>query len=81
MVFENSMIPAFKPGDHVLTFNWADINKGDVIAFRQDSSCYIKRIDRIDGVLIYVSGDNRKESFGMKPIKKEQIVGKVILRY
>ena len=74
------MIPAFAPGDHVLAFGWSKIKVGDVIAYRGDKN-YIKRIDKIDKSLYYVSGDNKRESAKMSPVKKEQIVGKIIFKY
>jgi SOS-response transcriptional repressor LexA len=78
------MLPAYIPGDHVLTFNWVRIKVGDVIVFKiQDrhSVSFLKRVDKIIGEEIYLSGDNKKESSQVKPIKKSQIIGKVILKY
>lgn len=75
------MFPAYKPGDHVLTFNWGYIKAGDVIAFDVGLKHFIKRVERVRSGLYYVYGDNRRESAKMGPIKKEQIVGKVVFRY
>lgn len=76
------MMPAFKPGDHVLTFNWLRVSKGDVVVFMEMERAYfIKRIDRIARDLIYVSGDNNTRSAKTHPIKRRQIVGKVIFKY
>ncbi len=75
------MEPAYKPGDHVLTFSWPEIKKGDVIAFKDKGKAYLKRIDKIQDDIVYISGNNKKESAKMGPIKKPQIVGKVIFKY
>lgn len=49
---------------------------------RNDEKIYmIKRIDKIDNGLIFVSGDNAKSSSKIGPVKLDQIVGKVILKY
>ena len=81
VVREESMVPVFMPGDHVLTFNWARVSKGDVIVFKSDGKKYIKRITKIKSNLIAVSGDNNARSAKMGTIEKNQIVGKVIFKY
>jgi len=81
IVKEESMVPAFKPGDHVLTFNWGKYRKNDLIVFKLEGRSYLKRIDRIDKNRFYISGDNKKASTKFTPIAKSQIVGKVILKY
>ena len=75
------MMPAYKPGDHVLTFNWVGVKKGDVIVFRQGKIKMIKRVKKIEGGKVFVEGDNKKESAKIGPIPSSQIVGKVILKY
>ena len=75
------MLPAYSPGAHLVTFNRSKIRLGDVIVFARDEKKYLKRVDRVEGDLIYVSGDNRRESAKMQPVEKSQIIGKVILRY
>ena len=75
------MMPAFRPGDHVLTFNWGRIDPGDVVVFNLEGKNLIKRVDKIVDNCLYISGDNKKQSSKMEPVKKDQIVGKVILKY
>lgn len=75
------MFPMYSSGDHVLTFNWIKPEAGDVIIFRQNRKAFIKRIAEIQGDLIFVSGDNVSVSAKLDPIKKGQIIGKVILKY
>lgn len=74
------MLPAFKPGDRVLTFNWAKPKVGDVIIFFGGGRYYLKRIRGFDSGLIAVVGDNPKSS-NMGPIKRNQIIGRVILKF
>lgn len=114
VVYEESMVPAYKPGDHVLTFNWVLPKVGDVVVFRissrhpgvttttrselvsrkfeigsimdsfallQNDKNYLKRIKKITKNEIFVEGDNSKVSSKMAPVKKYQVVGKVILKY
>lgn len=75
------MMPAYKPGDHVLTFNWGMIKPSDVIVFVNDGRKYLKRVDRVEGDFIYVSGDNKAQSSKVGPVDKSQIIGKVILKH
>lgn len=107
------MIPTYKPGDHVLTFNWGKIKKGDVVVFilpyrhpgvvmttrgsgdsidplgfqndkknkQNERLMYVKRVEEISNDLVYVVGDNRKESAKFGSIRTRQIIGKVVLKY
>lgn len=75
------MLPLYKPGEHVLTWNWGQVGKGDVVVFGQGDKYFIKRIDKKVYNYVYVSGVNRSKSSKMKPVKIQQVVGKVILKY
>jgi len=75
------MEPSYNPGDHVLTFNWYEPRKNDVIIFRTGDKYYLKRVDRVSEGLFYVSGDNKRKTTGIGPVKRAQIVGKIILKY
>lgn len=75
------MLPYYKPGDHVLTFNWIFYKTKDVIVFAQRGQYFIKRIDKIGEKKIYVYGDNKRESAKIKPVSKDQIIGRVVLKY
>lgn len=75
------MLPAYKPGDHVLTFNWSRIKVRDVIVFRKGVRNYLKRVRRIQGDRLYVIGDNTKESTAMGSVNRLGIIGKVIGKY
>lgn len=75
------MMPAFKPGDHVLTFNWGSVKVSDVVVFMNKDTDFLKRIDKIENGKIFVFGDYKKESSKFDPISQKDIIGKVIFRY
>lgn len=75
------MLPAFKPGDRVVTFNWAKPKIGDVVVFKEGEKNFIKRVKNIKGTTYYVFGDNKKESSRVAPFSKNKIIGKVIYKY
>lgn len=81
IVYEKSMLPLYKPGDHVLVFGWGNIAIGDVIVFEYRGKNYIKRIKKISGNIVTGCADNLQESAVSYKIKKSSIYGKVILRY
>ncbi len=80
------MLPTYKPGQEVLSFNWAYLFKqpkvGEVVVLQQNGKKMIKRIKQMKpNGEIYVLGDNEtastdSRSFGW--IKPTQIQGKVI---
>lgn len=75
------MVPSYASGDRVVTFNWSKIGVGDVVAFKSKGKFYIKRVDRIAGGYYHVSGDNKAQSAKFDPVKDDEIVGKVVLKY
>lgn len=81
IVKDRSMEPFLCHGDHVLMFNWTNIKVGDVVVFKLFNQYFVKRIKKISGKNIFVEGDNRNMSLKIGPIKVEQVVGKVVLRY
>ena len=76
------MLPTLKHGQDVLVWCWFfKLKVGDLVAFKKDGKEMIKRIQNIRGREYFVVGDNLKESTDSRkfgPVKKEQIVGKVI---
>lgn len=81
IVEENSMLPKYKSGDHVLTFNWGRVKSGDVFVFIKDKVNYIKRVDKIEDDFVYLSGDNKEKASKIWKIEKSKIIGKVVLKY
>ena len=84
-VIGNSMTPALKEGQDILSFNWAYLfskpKKGDLVVVKQDNREIVKRVQKIDGRHVFVTGDNLKESTDSRhfgPIRIDQIIGKVI---
>lgn len=75
------MEPGYLSGDHVLTFNWRKVVAGDVVVFKLKGVNFIKRINKIKGDWVYVFGDNKVKSSKVGPIKKDQIIGRVIWKY
>ena len=53
-----------------------DINKNDIITFRKDGNLVTHRLVRLDNQNYYTKGDNNPTED--EPIKKEDIVGKVV---
>lgn len=77
------MLPAYVPGDHVVTFNWGAVGCGDVIVFTglNPDRCYVKRVSLIKGKKMYIAGDNKKVSQKMPPIFIRDVIGKVVWKY
>ena len=76
------MLPTLKPGQDVLVWCWFNKYKiGDIVVINQNGRVMVKRIHLYHGRNISVLGDNPKESTDSRnfgPIRKEQIIGKVI---
>lgn len=96
VVKENSMLPKYKPSDHVVTYNWGSIKKNDVVVFMGNSRIghdkvplgktpelpvYIKRVIEIEDKKVHVGGDNKKESVKMLPISINDVIGRVVWKY
>ena len=79
------MTPTLKPGQDILSFNWAYLGKkpkaGDIVVVKVNGKEMIKRIQKVDVRHIFVRGDNSQESTDSRhfgPLKIDKIVGKVI---
>lgn len=75
------MEPTFFEGERVLTFNWLKPKAGDVIVFNVGDKNLIKRVVKIKDDRFFFAGDNRKFSSRTDPIRSDQVIGKVILKY
>ena len=83
-VLGNSMVPTLKSGDFLLVGKTKEFSIGDLVVIEHGGSRLVKRIVDENTSQIWLSGDNVREgsdsrSFGW--VEKDQIVGRVILRY
>lgn len=81
IVHDRSMMPFYKPGDHVLVFGWGKIAIGDVIVFQYRGKNYIKRIKKISGKIVTACADNLQKSSASYEIETSSIYGKVFKKY
>ena len=75
------MIPDYKPGDYIVTLNWFNLANDDVVVFRWKDTNYLKRVKKVIKDTVYVAGDNERESSKVGPVKKSDIIGRVVLLY
>lgn len=81
IVYDNSMIPSYYPGDHVLTFKWIAPQKNSTIVFKKADKFLLKRIIRVEGKNFICCGDNRKYSKTNYKVRLEDITGEVVFKY
>jgi phage repressor protein C with HTH and peptisase S24 domain len=77
----NSMIPTLTPGQLVVGRYVSDLKPGDVVIVSHDGIEKIKRIERQQGNLLYLLGDNSKESIDSRVfgwVHESAIVAKVV---
>ncbi len=79
----HSMMPYLKPYDRVIVssipYYFSKPKIGDVVLFRYNDKMLIKRIKKFSSKSIFVKGDNVRDSLKTKPIKRDAILGKLIL--
>ena len=76
------MLPKYKPGISVVTFNWFyNPQIGDVIVVKTLDKLIIKRIQKIEGNKYLLKGDNITDSKDFGWVLQSQIIGKVILTF
>lgn len=81
----NSMLPTLKPGQDILSFNWAYMGRkpkeGDVVVIKIGGKEMVKRVSKISRSKIFVEGDNKRNSTDSRhfgEVSISQIVGKVV---
>jgi len=88
VIHGNSMYPAFKPGEHVLSFNWAYFRKKpqvkNIVIIEQDKRMIIKRIQKVFRNKIFALGDNLNYSTDSRMLgwfDEQNIFGKIIFKF
>ena len=79
-----SMMPNYKPGAHVFSFNWGAVSVGDVVVTTVKGRLLIKRITKMDQKRVFLAGDNTNQSTDSRSfgwIDRKLVVGKVIWKY
>lgn len=76
------MEPFLRPGEVVLVWQWGKPKIGDVVVFRRGEEFWVKRIVAVSSessaIRFLVEGDNKGDSLGVQPLKREQILGRVV---
>ncbi len=86
-----SMSPAYSPGDRLLINRLAYVARtprpGDVVVLRDPEDperLLLKRVERADGKQVIVVGDNldaSRDSRRFGPVRRGDVLGKIIARY
>lgn len=78
------MLPALKPGQKVLCFNWSYLfckpKVGNIVAVKLKERKIIKRLSKVGREGFFLEGDNKEESHDSRnfgPVKRSQIIGKI----
>ena len=78
------MFPTFKEGQDVLSINWfVNPKVGDVIVIKKDGKEMVKRIQKVLGREVIVTGDNAQESTDSRhfgPVNMDQVIGRVVYK-
>lgn len=78
----HSMMPLLKPGQEIivssLPYLFSNPKQGNVIAFKSGNKFIVKRIKKITGHKLLVTGDNKSDSKDYGWINKKDIIGKMI---
>lgn len=81
----HSMEPTLRYGSFVLASSVTYILKepkvGDIVLFENGNKTIIKEIRKILNDKYFVEGENKKDSKNFAPIKKKDILGKIIFNF
>lgn len=82
----HSMMPYLKPGDRVIVSSIPCLFKkpkiGDVVVVKDKKTgrILIKRIVLIENGKLSLEGDNKSDSLKIEPVKRKDILGRMIFR-
>ena len=65
----------------MLVFNWVQPKIGDVVVVRDNSVYLVKRVIKTSRSRFLVRGDNRLLSSSAIDVGKNDLIGKVVLKY
>ena len=78
----HSMLPKIKNGSFFIVssipIRISGLNKEDIVVFKNENKNIVKKIVKIENNLIFVEGENKSDSKKFRPIKKREVIGKVI---
>ncbi len=75
------MEPILRAGQVVWVSKWPRVKAGDIVVFRFQEEELIKRVEKLDGKKVFLSGDNPSDSLDSRSfgfVERKDIVGKVI---
>lgn len=86
-VYGDSMFPALRSGQDVLSLNWSYLGKkpevGDIVVIKVDGKEMVKRVQNVHDREVFVQGDNQENSIDSRhfgSVDISQIVGKVVYK-
>lgn len=81
----HSMEPTLKEGSFFIASNFPfyinEPTAGDIIVFRFNKEYIVKRIVDVKDDKYYLDGDNKKDTLPMMPIKRKQILAKLVVKF
>lgn len=54
---------------------------GDIVIFKSGDRIIVKKISKIESNKYIIKGENEMDSFKFKPIKRNEILGKVVCKF
>lgn len=81
IVKDRSMEPAYCEGDHILASTFGKLRRGSAVIFKKENKYLIKRIKSLTENSVILEADNKMLAKKVWEIKRDEIVGKVILKY
>ena len=78
----HSMEPNYYEGDYVLISSLFPVKKVDVVVIQKQGKRMLKRVSHIkDSKYLVLSDNHGSDSRSFGPVKKQEILGKVILHF